>query len=582
MQERQVEPIRHAVTAKPHTPVYKMHRYFARRPHNVFRNLIEHYTRPGSVILDPFCGGGVTVVEALRLQRRVIGVDLDPMAAFITRMQLVRADLAALRNTFETIRAQCEDRINQLYLTRCPRCRGQTPADWLEWAPVAQSRTCGVQVNAAFGQEPARIRLSCSCGYRGEKKPDREDIEKVVSVEESFNASVEALSLWYPRDRIPLGEKTREPLAKGYLFFYELFTKRNLLALSMLFQAIERIEAETERNLMELAFSSRLFESSRLAHVKRSTVVKPGHHYWPPSRPAEANVWKQFANGYRALLRGKAYGSREVAPSFAEAQCFNDLNRGATCWILNRSSTRLPLPDKSVDAVITDPPYGANVNYSELSNFWAIWLRQPLRLRGLIDNREEAIVNRYQGKGFAQYQGLLTNVFRECHRVLKPEGWLVLTFHSGDMRAWTALQGALQAAGFDAPREGGLLYQPPIRAYLTTLHQRRRGAILGDFIISLRKTGLRAEKPRVETPILERCVIKAARRATRSGRGATISAIYAHLIPLLFTSRLLASSSNREIESVLKTHFLQKDGLWYPRRIETCSKSGEKEVGLKA
>ena len=60
-------PIDHAVIAQPHTPVYKMHRYFARRPWSVFRALIEHYSDPGSIILDPFCGGGVTVVEGLQI-----------------------------------------------------------------------------------------------------------------------------------------------------------------------------------------------------------------------------------------------------------------------------------------------------------------------------------------------------------------------------------------------------------------------------------------------------------------------------------------------------------------------------------
>ena len=52
-----LKPIDHAVVAKPHTPVYKMHRCFARRPWSVFRELIQHYSNPGSVILDPFCGG---------------------------------------------------------------------------------------------------------------------------------------------------------------------------------------------------------------------------------------------------------------------------------------------------------------------------------------------------------------------------------------------------------------------------------------------------------------------------------------------------------------------------------------------
>jgi len=60
------------VEAKQHSPAYMMHRYFARRPYNVFSELIKHYTEEGDVILDPFCGGGVTIVEGLLLKRKVI------------------------------------------------------------------------------------------------------------------------------------------------------------------------------------------------------------------------------------------------------------------------------------------------------------------------------------------------------------------------------------------------------------------------------------------------------------------------------------------------------------------------------
>jgi DNA modification methylase len=79
-------PIDHCTFALPHTPIYKIHRYFARRPYSIFNELIKHYSNPNNIILDPFCGGGVTVIEALRLRRRVIGVDLSPIASFITEM----------------------------------------------------------------------------------------------------------------------------------------------------------------------------------------------------------------------------------------------------------------------------------------------------------------------------------------------------------------------------------------------------------------------------------------------------------------------------------------------------------------
>ena len=74
-----------------------MHKYFARRPYNVFSNLISYYSVPGDVVLDIFCGGGVTIFEGCKLKRNVIGVDINPLAAFITKMQMFNDDIKELK-----------------------------------------------------------------------------------------------------------------------------------------------------------------------------------------------------------------------------------------------------------------------------------------------------------------------------------------------------------------------------------------------------------------------------------------------------------------------------------------------------
>ncbi len=66
--------------------MYLMHKWWARKPHNVIHDYIEHYTSKGIIVLDPFCGSGVTPIEAIKMGRKAIGVDLDPIATFITRM----------------------------------------------------------------------------------------------------------------------------------------------------------------------------------------------------------------------------------------------------------------------------------------------------------------------------------------------------------------------------------------------------------------------------------------------------------------------------------------------------------------
>ncbi|MEM0482815.1 MAG: DNA methyltransferase [Nitrososphaerota archaeon] len=69
--------------ATAHTPVYTMHKFWARRPWKLFKTLIREFTSPGDLILDPFAGGGVVLVEGLAARRRVITVDINTLATSI-------------------------------------------------------------------------------------------------------------------------------------------------------------------------------------------------------------------------------------------------------------------------------------------------------------------------------------------------------------------------------------------------------------------------------------------------------------------------------------------------------------------
>lgn len=141
-----VPPLQTPVIAKQHTPVYQMHRYFARRPWNVFEHIIKHYTNPGDLILDPFCGGGVTVYEGLKLRRRVIGVDLNPLAAWITKIQVEPADLEEVEKAFAEVEKEFAPIAMELYSTNCEECGKEAQAEWFEWSNVHICPSCGEKV----------------------------------------------------------------------------------------------------------------------------------------------------------------------------------------------------------------------------------------------------------------------------------------------------------------------------------------------------------------------------------------------------------------------------------------------------
>lgn len=119
-----------------------------------------------------------------------------------------------------------------------------------------------------------------------------------------------------------------------------------------------------------------------------------------------------------------------------------DLLRGTTgtVEVVTASSAQLALPDQSIDYVFTDPPFGGYIPYSEINQINELWLGRTT------STSEEAIVSPAQGKGTTEYQLLLTKVFKEVARVLKPSREATLVFHSAHAAVWQALASSLNEA----------------------------------------------------------------------------------------------------------------------------------------
>lgn len=470
-------PFLKTIEAKQHSPAYMMHRYFARRPHNVFSELIKHYTQERDIILDPFCGGGVTVVEGLLLKRKVIGVDINPLATFVTEMEIVPLSTDRFLKECNFLRERVQPTMDYLYSTHCPRCSNSTTLfgskvrsyfGWIEWE------------NGTM----LRYKYRCEQGHSGEKKPDKNDFALAQEIERDFEKIIKEQKLWYPQQSIPNGDKTDSILQKGYDYFWQLFTKRNLIALSILRQEILKIEDLQVQKFLLFALSGALKWASKQSHLRGDVVEGWAMHaYWIYPRSLEINVWETFTKRCKAIIRGKKY-VHTLNNNYRKALTFDDMKTNANVMILNRSSDNLPFPDDSIDAVITDPPYGGNVNYGELADYWLVWLDGICP--SIMDKTKEAVINTTQGKSLKEYEEILLNVFKECHRVLKNGSPLVVTFNSKDIVIITSFVKAVIKAGFQLMKDG-LLYQPPIKAYVTTVHAKEVGAFTGDFIFTFYK-----------------------------------------------------------------------------------------------
>ena len=108
-----LEPISEPIKGK--FPVrYKLHQYWLRKPWYVIRQYIEHYTKEGDRILDPFVGSGVTACEALITRRKVIAMDLNSIAMLITKITcLSPVDLNKFRDAFKKIEKKISEEISR-------------------------------------------------------------------------------------------------------------------------------------------------------------------------------------------------------------------------------------------------------------------------------------------------------------------------------------------------------------------------------------------------------------------------------------------------------------------------------------
>lgn len=508
---KRVEPIAEAVRAKPHRPVYRMHRYFARRPYSVFEALVAHYSEPGDVVLDPFCGGGVSVVESVIQGRDAIGIDLNPLAAFITATELEPVDPAALQEAMTEVAKKAAPSVLEAFETRCRRCEAPAAAAWFEHSSVATCPGCAeaflisdatklrigtwecpecaeaVRFSPLGDTRHVLVQLRYACGHCGNEEsvaPDADDHERARRMAATL-ALAEADGLEVPDAPIPDCNMQRESALhkKGITHFRQLFTERHLLTLAQLRRTILD-EGSPFEDFLLLAFSSTLRYTNRMVTLNPGwrgnrplEWAKPG--FWLPPVHVEANVLTEFSRRCDAVVRGKRDYARLGRP---------EQPRGAF-RVEARSATELPLDDRSVDLVLTDPPYGSYIHYADLSNFWAIWLPERLGMGALIDDTDEAVIARKRfprAKSASDYQVLLQASFRECFRVLKPGGYMVMTFHNREPRAWAALFIAAVKAGFDLP-ENSVVFQDGVPSYKHTAQSRRTGSAIGDFIISFRR-----------------------------------------------------------------------------------------------
>ena len=284
-----------------------------------------------------------------------------------------------------------------------------------------------------------------------------------------------------PVASIPDGDKTKEPLRAGANRWTDLFAPRQLLAMGILVEELRRLEPEIDRAEGEMA--------TAIVTLLAFIVDKVGDYN------SFMSTWEKTKQSIGHTFAGHDFSFK---PRFTEMPL--TVAGGGLSWaitnVISQSGRLAALPsaphaqpatvafgsatnlvdheDGSITAVVVDPPYYDNVQYSELADYFYVWLsrtignREPTWfLTGLCPNGDEAVANTERQKAsierrdghaarpaeakaaaHAFYERLMLASFRECRRVLRPDGVMTVMFTHTRQEAWVALATAIRDAGF--------------------------------------------------------------------------------------------------------------------------------------
>lgn len=517
------EPFTADISEGKHDPFYMAHGYHTKVPFKAIMRYILNYTNPNDIVLDGFCGSGMTGVAAqmcgkdsIPLQqemlssvpnskwgrRRAILSDLSPMASFISYNFNMPFDMQTFVNTANRIIEQLDNLCGWAYSTLhtdgvsvgnieytvwadnyiCPSC-GMEICYWdisvLEDNTLVKHPKCpqcgylinknncaraidtklDKSVNSLFTtvkNTPVKIFYKYG-GRRFSKKVDSGDIDTIDRIESMD------VTTWFPNDEIPEGYNTSQPKkSHGINYVHQFYTKRNLYVLSECYKLINQTTDNRLKNILRFWFSSiysRSHKCNRYMPSHNRHVGPLSGTLYIPFFQAEINII--------SLLKEKLKSMQNVFGM-----------KNGDVLVTNQSTTDyVNIPNNSIDYIFTDPPFGDNLNYSELNMIWESWLKIKT------NNEKEAVVNDVQKKELYDYQRLMELCFLQYYKVLKPNRWITVEFHNSKNAVWNSIQESLQKAGFVVADVRTLDKQKG-----TTKQLSNYSAVKQDLIISAYKT----------------------------------------------------------------------------------------------
>ncbi len=505
----QREPFAADVSEGKNDPIYNAHSYHTKVPHKAIMRYILHYTDPGDIVFDGFCGTGMTgvaaqlcgdkkTIESLGYHvdekgviwegtkaisrlgtRKAVLNDLSPAATFIAYNYNTPVDATVFEREARRILNEVEQECGWMYETWHPNSdapnRVKGKINYTVWSDVFVCPTCGHEMvfwNVAVDQEKGEIGETWSC-------PDCATLlAKSAKKDGGALRAERAWETYYDRE---LKQTIRQAKQVPVLINYIIGKKRYIKKLDVLDLELIRKIGETEipyripTNELPMGFNT---QQPKISHGLVHT-----HHFY-----SRRNLWvlaslkskSQKLSGFNSsrwndvfqsicgtlsskLTRynmgkrgnGPVSGTLYVASLNAETNVFSVMGGKISDFLydsktINRDSSLIECVSSEKTILIKESMDYIFVDPPFGGNLMYselnfIW---EAWLRVFTNNKPEAIMNNIQHKGLVEYQGLMQRCFDEFSRVLKPGRWMTIEFHNSQNSVWNAIQEALQRAGF--------------------------------------------------------------------------------------------------------------------------------------
>lgn len=456
------EPPQGGLSAGKNTYAYDAHTYHTKVPPQGIAELLNHYLPEKGVVLDPFAGSGMTGVAAAATGNDVILNELSPAACFIESQFLSKVNPRAFERAVEKVIEETQALRRELYSTCCRECGRTTEARYFVWSyrvacPQCDTRfvlwdhcrsygstvkdhkllkelacpSCSTILKKSrlkrFDAVPVQVGYKC-CGSRQQEVThvlNQEDLAKVALLQDGLHVA----ESFAPNLELPDGDNLNQPKKHGLTSIRAFYTPRNFAALTNIWRTIHRVQDVELAAALGFAFTSLYQRVSRLSEFRFWGGSGNTPRFNVPYLFNETNVFLSFERKAKSIL-----DYYDTTGQYLQGRAA----------VRNGSATDMSwLPDRSVDLIFTDPPFGGFINYSEMNLLWEAWLGE------FTNPEDEAIINKHQKKDLPCYSDLMFKSLRECRRVLKDNGWLVLVFMNSSAEVWESLRRSIAEANFD-------------------------------------------------------------------------------------------------------------------------------------